>query len=88
MVLLSTRDHGFVRRKYPMRRQFNYSVCRAKLGDKYIFLDATERLLPMGVLPDRCLNGEGLVISATAHGWVKLESKAKARTVVSAMILY
>jgi transglutaminase-like putative cysteine protease len=83
MVLLSTRDHGFVRREYPMRRQFNYSVCRAKLGDKYIFLDATERLLPMGVLPDRCLNGEGLVISATAHGWVKLESKAKARTVVS-----
>lgn len=84
MVLLSTRDHGFIRREYPMRKQFNYSLCRARIGDKYILLDATEKLLPMHILPDRCLNGEGLVISSTVHGWTKIETKAKARTVVSA----
>jgi hypothetical protein len=47
-------------------------------------MDATDKLLPMGVLPERCLNGEGLVISKTRHGWIKLNTKTKARTVVSA----
>jgi hypothetical protein len=83
MVILSTRDHGFVRKEYPMSKQFNYAVCLARIGDKEILMDATEKLLPMGVLPERCLNGEGLVISKTKHGWIKLGSKMKARTVVS-----
>jgi hypothetical protein len=83
MVILSTRDHGFVRKEYPMSKQFNYAVCLARIGDKEILMDATEKLLPMGVLPERCLNGEGLVISKTKHGWIKLNPKVKARTVVS-----
>src|SRR5690606_3513303 len=33
MVLLSTRDHGFIRRPFPMARQFNYNVCQVKLTD-------------------------------------------------------
>jgi hypothetical protein len=84
MVLLSTRDHGFIRREYPMQRQFNYAVCQARIGDKTYLLDATDRMLPMGVLPQRCLNGEGLVISASNHGWTKLDAKVKTRTAISA----
>ena len=83
MVLLSTRGHGFVRKEYPMSDQFDYAVVLARIDGKEILMDATEKLLPMGVLPERCLNGEGLVISKTNHGWVKLGTKAKARTVVS-----
>ncbi len=83
-VLISTRDHGFIRQNYPMRQQFNDVICQVRLADKTMLLDATDRYLPMGTLPKRCLNGEGLVISKTHHGWVKLESKAKAKTVVSA----
>jgi hypothetical protein len=84
LVLLSTRDHGFVRKPYPMRRQFNYVVCAVRLADKTILLDGTEKFLPMGILPPRCLNGEGLVISKDRHGWMNLETKTKARTVTSA----
>lgn len=84
MVLLSTRDHGFVREQYPMVRQFNYVVCLARVGEKTIFLDATGKYLPANVLPMRCLNGRGLVISRSHFGWVGLDTRTKAKTVVTA----
>jgi hypothetical protein len=84
MVLLSTRDHGFIRQQSPMVKQFNYVVCAVRLADKTIFLDATDRYLPVNVLPVRCLNGQGLVISKTRHGWINLETKTKAKTIVTA----
>ncbi len=83
MVMLSTRDHGFVRTSYPMTRQFNYVICALRINDKTILLDATEKYLPMSILPERCLNGQGLVISKTRHGWIDISSKAKAKTIVS-----
>jgi len=86
MVMLSTRDHGFIRPQYPMRKQFNYVICAVKLDGKTILLDATEKYLPYDVLPSRCLNGQGLVISKTNHGWIDITSKVKAKTVVVAAL--
>jgi hypothetical protein len=84
MVLLSTRDNGFVREQYPMARQFNYVVCVVRLPDKNIFLDATEKYLPVNVLPERCLNGRGLVISDKNFGWIDLDTQTKSKTMVNA----
>jgi hypothetical protein len=84
MILLSTRDHGFVREPYPMARQFNYTVCVVRFDGKDIFVDATEKHLPINVLPQRCLNGRGLVISNKNFGWIPLDTKTKMKTVVSA----
>jgi hypothetical protein len=84
MILISTRDHGFVREQYPMSRQFNYVVCGPRVNGKILFLDATEKFLPIGQLPERCLNGQGLVISENFHGWIPLETKAKDRMVINA----
>ena len=79
-VLLSTRDHGFVRESIPISSQFNYVVCVVKLNDKFILLDATDKFLPTGTLPERCLNGNGFVVSPEgAHGWVPLKSPSKSR---------
>lgn len=86
MVLLSTRSHGFIRQSYPMTRQFNYIVCAARVDGKVILLDATNKHLPYTILPDRCLNGQGLVISKTNHGWIDIEPKAKAKTLVNASL--
>lgn len=83
-ILLSTRDHGFIRRAYPMQRQLNYVVINVNLGDNQIFLDATEKNLPMNVLPERCLNGEGILIQEKIFKWINLESKYKSRTAVTA----
>lgn len=84
MVLISTRDHGFIRQQYPMESQLNYALCSVKIGDKTMLIDATDKYLPMGVLPKYCLNGQGLMISATNHGWIAIEPKVKGRTVVNA----
>jgi len=84
MVMLSTRDHGFIRKEYPVSKQFNYVICMLKLGDKTFLLDATEKYLPFSILPERCLNGQGLIISAGNFGWIDLASKTKSRTMVSA----
>jgi hypothetical protein len=86
MVVLSTRDHGFIREAYPMKRQFNYVVCRAMVNGVNFFLDATEKFLPINTLPERCLNGRGLVISKYRHGWVELQTKTKSKTIVEAKL--
>ena len=79
-VLLSTRDHGFVRETIPISTQFNYVVCLAKVDGQLMLLDATDKLLPTGTLPERCLNGNGFVVAADgAYGWVPLKSPTKSR---------
>ncbi|MGC3948210.1 MAG: transglutaminase domain-containing protein [Chryseolinea sp.] len=83
-VLISTRDHGFVREQTPVSTQFNYVVCLVRLGDKRLLLDATDPYLATGVLPERCLNGKGLVISKTAHSWVSLTPTTRSRNVYNA----
>jgi hypothetical protein len=83
-VLLSTRDHGFVRETTPISSQFNYVICLASVGDKSLLLDATEKLLPIGMLPERCLNGNGFVVSKNGFQWVSLQSKIKSRIFVNA----
>lgn len=85
-VLLSTKNHGFVREQYPMTRQFNYVICAVKINDKVMLVDATERLLPMDILPERCLNEKGLVISKTNSRWISLRATTKSRTTVVAKL--
>jgi hypothetical protein len=84
MVILSTRDHGFIRPQFPMTEQFNYVVCAARVDGVPILLDATEKYLPFTVLPMRCLNGQGLMVSNISPTWIDLSSATKARTVVDA----
>ncbi len=83
-VLLSTRDHGFVRETTPISSQFNYVICLVSIGDKSFLLDATEKLLPVGMLPERCLNGNGFAVSKNGFKWVSLQSKTKSRIFVNA----
>ncbi len=82
-VLVSTRNHGFVRQEIPVVSQFNTVVCLVRVDGNSILLDATSKYLPVGVLPENCLNGNGLVISKLGHSWVNLESTEKSKLVVS-----
>ena len=47
-VLISTRDHGFIRETIPVTSQFNYVICVTEVNGKQVLLDATDKLL------DRC----------------------------------
>jgi virulence-associated protein VapD len=73
-VIISTRNHGFIRQEVALSSQFNYVICQAEIGGKSILLDATDRLLPINLLPERCLNGKGYIISETAPGWISLSA--------------
>ncbi|RYU77649.1 DUF3857 domain-containing protein [Hymenobacter persicinus] len=75
-VLLSTRDHGQILLDLPLLSQFNYVVAQVRLpGQPDALLDATAPVAPLGVLPERCLNGHGrLVADKPAEGrWVVLK---------------
>jgi len=72
-VLLSTRDHGIVNKLYPVEMDFNYVVAKANIGDKSYLLDATDPLLPFGLLPLKCINDQGRVMSLDKTSyWIDL----------------
>lgn len=86
-VALSTRDHGrLLTAASPMISKFNYVISHVKIGDKEYLLDATEPLLPAGMLPFRCLNGEGRLIRKTGHGWIALNAVSPRTKLFSADI--
>jgi hypothetical protein len=84
-VLLSTRSNGFVRENFALSSQFNYVVALVIIDGNPVLLDATDRLLPMGVLPERCINGRGYIIAQDNPGWIELS--APKTKVVSAIDL-
>jgi hypothetical protein len=80
-VLISTRSNGFIREMTPVSSQFNYSIILAKIGDKQYLLDATEKLLPFAMLPERCLNGKGFVVAKEGYSWVTLSAPIRSRLI-------
>ncbi|ALI98888.1 DUF3857 domain-containing protein [Rufibacter tibetensis] len=83
-VLLSTRDHGMVPRHSPIPEKFNYVVGYLEIGARKFLLDATEPVLPFGMLPDRCLNEEGWMVSKPGTIWVPLQSSEKTMSFLTA----
>jgi len=75
-VLLSTRDHGRISKEFPLLDRFNYVIALVPLvNGKDLLVDATEPLLPCGVLPERCLSQVGRLIPSDASSegrWVDL----------------
>lgn len=77
-VILSTRDNGMVNTVYPVMSDFNYIVAKVNIGDKSYLLDATESLLPFGLLPLRCINDKGRVINLKKPSyWIDLKASEK-----------
>jgi hypothetical protein len=64
-VLLSTREYGYNYPNYPIMDRLNYVICRAVIGDKIYYLDASHSNLGFGYLPDNVYNGHARIISNT-----------------------
>src|SRR3546814_5231157 len=62
-VILSTRDNGVVNDLHPVLSDFNYVVAKVNIGDAHYLLDASDPLLPFGLLPLHCINGKARVIN-------------------------
>jgi hypothetical protein len=85
-VIISTIDNGLVHPIYPIIDRYNYLIVRAKIGDKYVLMDATEKDLPFGMLPYRCLNQRGYAISETNPGWVDLQPTAGRESITQCLL--
>jgi len=77
-VLLSTRDNGLINRLYPVITGFDYVVVKVTIGDKSYLLDASDPLLPFGMLPLKCINDQGRVMSFDKPSyWIDMNTPQK-----------
>ena len=74
-VILSTRSNGQIQELYPIISQFNYVLARVLIGKKEYFIDATDPLRPIDLLPTKVLNVRGLLIQEDNPVWVNLSSQ-------------
>lgn len=83
-VILSTRSHGIINPAHASISDCNYVIARSVIDSKPVLLDATEPNIAMGLLPLRCLNGEGTLVKKDEAGIIELENPAsEIRTMVS-----
>jgi hypothetical protein len=80
-VVLSTRDNGLLPPYSVSLEKLNYVVVNAVIGDKTYLLDATEDNLPLAILPERTINGKGLLIKKETEEWIDLTPKKKDKSV-------
>lgn len=85
-ILLSTRNNGFIKKDFAVSSQFNYVIAEVVLGENSMLIDATDRSLPMGLIPTRDLNVEGLRVSDTYSSWVELGTNGTYSSVISATL--
>jgi hypothetical protein len=71
-VVLSTRENGPIDTRMAIAGSLNYLICCASIDGTDYLLDATDKFRPAGVLPIKCLNGQGWVLSINNGRWVKL----------------
>ena len=71
-VILSTRSHGMVMESNPILAKFNYVIALVKIDTTKSLLDATSPNMRFNTLPERCLNGNGRIVSKNNAGWARL----------------
>jgi hypothetical protein len=72
VVLISTRDNGTILKLKPGLIQFDHLIVRVRFGDSYWYLDAVERLCPLGVLPQADLGECGLLLDGYSSRIIEL----------------
>ncbi len=87
LVMLSTRNHGIPTKIHPVITEFNYSIAKISVGNKSYFLDATDKSMPFGVLPFRCLNGDARVLDFKRGSyWETIEPIQNSREKITMML--
>lgn len=72
-VILATRGYGLVHPSHASMTSFNYLIALARIDGKEYYMDATEKHIPINILPFRCLNdGKARIISKSHKGWANI----------------
>jgi len=81
-VVLSTKDNGRITYHSPSVRRLNYVLAYVWVKDHYMLLDATDKLLPFDMIPEKCLNDRGRLVNTDSSRWVQLKTDKKFKEVV------
>ena len=71
-VVLSTRSNGMIFPAHPTLSSFNYVIAQVTIAGKKYLIDATDKNLPLGMLPKRCLNGTGRIVGTPNFDEIKI----------------
>lgn len=81
-VLLSTREEGIINKLYPVLTEFNYVIAKVNIGEKSYLLDATDPFLPFGILPLKCINDQGRVMTLDKPSyWMDMNTPQKRNSI-------
>lgn len=85
-IFLSTREHGRFQRHVAATGSLNHVIVgvRNARGEDFGYVDATRPEAFPGALPERDLNGEGLLVTYSAHGIVPLQAGAVSQRGINA----
>ncbi len=84
LVLLSTRKNGLPKQNHPVMSDFNYIVAKVEIDGKDYLLDATDKFMPFGMLPFRCLNYYGRVMDfKNESSWYDIKAYAKNQVITA-----
>jgi hypothetical protein len=73
-LIISTRGHGKLSLKYPIRDQFNYVLVFVNDGDQFFLADGTNPHTSYLMIPTKCINDYGLVVNKDKAGkWLKIQ---------------
>lgn len=61
-ILLSTRNHGLVNAAYHFVSQFNTVMAYVQINNKYLVLDATDKISNYKMIPERIVNTTGFIV--------------------------
>jgi len=81
-IVLSTRQNGIIHPSHPIIIQINYIIVYARIKDKNYLMDATDPYCPIGILPFRCLNSRGRLITNNKSEWIDLTPNKGAKTAI------
>ncbi|MFZ5940120.1 MAG: hypothetical protein ACOYXB_06060 [Bacteroidota bacterium] len=76
-VVLSTRSNGIIPPTHATLKKLNHMIVYTKINGKKILLDASDPYFSPGILPEKCLNGQGIVIRNSGPGFMSLKPLIK-----------
>jgi hypothetical protein len=81
-VVMSTRRNGILNPYFPSLEKLNYVIVCATVDGKNYLMDPTEELMPFGMLPQRCINGSGRLVTEDKSANIDLKPGGEDKTVV------
>ena len=88
ITLVATRNHKQPTTLFPTLDDFNYLIVKAVINGTDYFIDATDKYLPFGLVPFRCLNGNARVFDFKKESyWQNIPSNNSNNTTINSSLL-